>query len=851
MTIAGIDDPSDLAGLSEAEAARRRAQFGANELPAPRRRRLAAIVLETMREPLFLLMFGAAVLYLALGDLGEGAFLVAAAAASVALVIGQEARTERALAALRELAQPQVRVIRDGEVAVRPSRDLVPEDIVLVGEGDRVPADGLLVAGDILSLDESALTGESAPVVKRLAEAGQAFEPDVEPLWDSTPHVFCGTLVVRGQGVMKVAHTGGRTALGRIGASLSAIAQEPTPLQKSAERLVALLGGVALAFCLVIALAYGALRGDWVEGVLYGVTAAIALVPEEFPMVLAVFMALGAWRLARERVLVRRSAVIEALGSATVLCADKTGTLTQNRMEVVRLWREGAEISLDDAAQAGAPGARDLLWLGALASAVRPVDPMDSAIRARAAAPPEGAPTDRDPERTWPLQPGLLAMTQLWRLPDGGRLAAAKGAPEAIIGLCRMAPHEADEVMAAVGRLAVAGLRVLAVASHRTTLDFPDRPEEVAFAFAGLIGFLDPLRADVPAAVAEARGAGLRVVMITGDHPATALAIARAAGLDTGGGGLDGAELSTLPFPTLREKLREVNVFARVAPEQKLLIVEALKADGEVVAMTGDGVNDAPALEAAHIGIAMGGRGVDVAREAADLVLLDDAFPSIVAGVRAGRRIFANLRRALIYVAAIHVPIAGLALAPILIGVPPILYPMHVVLLELAIDPMCALAFEGEPGEADAMRRPPRPADESLFGLRQLGLALAQGASVLGCALGLYLWALSAGPEAQARGAAFIALVVGNLALAFTDSAARGGSLFAWHRLAYGLVAALALLALTAGLLLPGLQAMFRMALPDAGLLGAAVGGAIVSGAWTRLLRGRAPSRRQGGDSAL
>jgi Ca2+-transporting ATPase len=835
---ADMADPRGLGGLTSAEAARRLAEFGPNEMPSPGGRSVLAIVLETMREPMFLLMFGAAVLYLVLGDLGEGLFLVAAAATSIGLVIAQEARSERALAALRELAQPKVKVVRDGAARTLPARDLVPEDIILIGEGDRLPADGLLVAGDVLSLDESALTGESAPVVKRLAESGQGFDPQAQPHWEGTPHVFSGTLVVRGQGVVRVGRTGARTALGRIGASLASIAAEPTPLQKSAGRLVTLLGGAALGFCALIAVAYGLLRHDWVDGLLYGVTVAISLVPEEFPMVLAVFMALGAWRLAKEKVLVRRSAVIEALGSATVLCVDKTGTLTENRMRVARLWREGRETDLETPSDGDAlsPSAQRLLEVGALASAVRPVDPMDRAIRERAAAPTELTPTDSEPERTWPLRPGLLAITQLWRMADTARLAAAKGAPEAIIKLCRLDATEADRLMGAVARFAEAGLRVLAVAVCPTTDGFPEAPEAAAFQFEGLIGFRDPIRAEVPRALAEARRAGVRVVMITGDHPATALAVARQAGLDASGGVLQGQALAELPFPSLREQLREVNVFARIAPEQKLLIVEALKADGEVVAMTGDGVNDAPALEAAHIGVAMGQKGTDVAREAADLVLLDDSFPSIVAGVRLGRRIFDNLRRALIYVTAIHVPIAGVALAPILLGLPPILYPMHVVLLELAIDPICALAFEGEPSEAAAMTRPPRRADEGLFGARQLGAALIQGASILAGTLSLYVWALQNGPEAEARGAAFLALVVGNLALALSDSLAPGGKLFARHRLAYWAIAGVAVLALAMALEAPWLEAIFRMTQPSPPVLVVAVAVAITSGAWMRLL---------------
>jgi Ca2+-transporting ATPase len=549
-------------------------------------------------------------------------------------------------------------------------------------------------------------------------------------------------------------------------------------------------------------------------------------------MVLAVFLALGAWRMAREKVLVRRSAAIEALGGASVLCVDKTGTLTENRMRLARLWRHGAEAEVDGTSLE--PSER-LLEIAALASAARPVDPMDRAIREQAHGRAQLPVAGEAPLRTWPMRPGLLAVTQLWRLEGGGDLAAAKGAPEAIFGLCRLDEAATRPLFEAVGRFAAAGLRVLGVASCRTAETFPELPESAPFRFEGLLGFSDPVRREVPEALHEARGAGVRVVMITGDHPATALAVARQAGLDTSGGVLQGAALADLPFPSLCEQLRQVNVFARVAPEQKLLIVEALKSDGEVVAMTGDGVNDAPALEAAHIGIAMGGRGADVAREAADLVLLDDSFPSIVAGVRLGRRIFDNLRKALTYVAAIHVPIAGLALAPLLLGLPPLLFPMHVVLLELAIDPICALAFEGEPSEGAAMKRPPRRPDEALFGSRQLANALLQGAGVLLAVLGLYASALGAVGETQARGAAFLALVLGNLTLALSDSVAPGGKLFARHRLPYWTIAAATVVALAAAIEIPAVSALFRVSQPAPAWLLAAVAVALVSGSWFRV----------------
>ncbi len=820
-------------GLDDLEAARRLAEVGPNALPPPAARGVVRIILETMREPMFLLLVGAAGLYLMLGDLAEGLFLMGGALATIGLVVIQEARSERALAALRDLSQPHARVIRAGAERLIEARELVPDDIVLVGEGERLPADALLVAGDVLGVDESALTGESAPVSKRPLGADQKPDPDRPPGDEAGPNLYSGTLVVSGQGVARISRTGPRTALGRIGVSLAGIVQEPTPLQKTAGWLVTWLGVMAIGFCAVVAVAYGLLRGDWVAGTLAGVTVAIALIPEEFPMVLAVFLALGAWRLATHKVLVRRGAVIEALGGATVLCVDKTGTLTENRMRVARLWTETEDRTVAAAGVGDGSGAA-LLATAGQASAVRPVDPMDRAIRDLSAPTGSGA----EPERVWPLRSDRMAVIQVWR--DGGeaRTAAAKGAPEAIFALCGLSPVDVDRLTAVVTSFAGQGLRVLGVAACAVEGAFPEDPGSAPFRFEGLVGFLDPVRPDVPAALAEARAAGIPVIMITGDHPATALAIAAAAGLDVSGGVLLGAEIAALSPRDLAARLSGVRVFARIAPEQKLLIVEALKTAGEVVAMTGDGVNDAPALEAAHIGIAMGRKGTDVARESADLVLMDDSFASIVGGVKLGRRIFVNLRKALIYVTAIHVPIAGLALIPIVLGLPQLLFPMHVVFLELVIDPVCAMVFEAEPGSATAMQRPPRRRDEPLFGPAQIGLALIQGLGVLAGVLGLYVWSLGQVSEPEARGLAFLTLVIGNLVLALTDASTSGGRLFAPHRKIYWGIAAIACGALALILYAPVLASVFRVAPPSPALLGLSLAIGLASGAWSGAVRG-------------
>lgn len=813
-----------LHGLTSEEAARRLAEYGPNAPPEAPPLGFFHIALRTLKEPMFFLLAAAATLYLFVGDLGEGLFMVAGAAASISLVVFQELRSERALQALQRLAEPMAQVRRDGAEHRIPARDLVPGDIVLVGEGQRLPADAQLLAGDALVIDESILTGESAPVTKTLAgdDAELAF-PD--PGGDYTPFLYAGSLIVRGSGVARVGRTGSRTAVGGLGASLAAIQGEPSPLQKRTGELVSRLGAFALIFCALVIVAYGLVHGDWFEGAIAGITLAIGLLPEEFPMVLAIFLAIGAFRLAARNVLVRRSSVTETLGSASLLCVDKTGTLTENRMTVVALYTgEGIEPAPD------APDAEQhRLILAALrASSENPVDPMDRAVHAladRLEIPAGGVATE-----SFPIKPELLAFIQSWQV-EGGALKAAKGAPEAIFRLAHASDDERARYGAVVEEMAREGMRVLAVAETQPG-------DSGNYALRGLVAFEDPIREDVPQAVATARRAGVSVAMITGDYPATALAIARAAGIDTTKGVLTGAEIAETPPEEIAAKIGDVRVFARVMPTNKLALVEAFKAEGHIVAMTGDGVNDGPALAAAHIGIAMGQRGSDVAREAAHIVLLDDSFASIVAGIELGRRISTNLRKALTYITAIHVPIAGLALAPILMGLPPLLLPAHVVLMELIIDPTCSLAFEAEPGEKDAMRKPPRPRSEPLFGTRDLLLGALQGFMVFLAVLSVYVVGSGfSAPEPQVRGLAFASLIVGNLTLALSDALPRGVSPFARENRLFWAIATAALSVVAAGLYFPPLAGLLRFDAPDATAMGLAALLAISAGGWYGMWR--------------
>jgi Ca2+-transporting ATPase len=760
-------DLGALAGLSEGEALLRLRREGPNELPAQKRRGLATVALEVARQPMFLMLVGAGSLYLAMGEPADALMLLGFVFVVMGITIVQERRTERALDALRDLSSPRALVVRDGARRRVAGREVVRGDLVLLAEGDRVPADGILRRGINLSADESLLTGESVPVRKVPSDDARAVD---RPGGDDLPSVFSGTLITAGQGVAEVVATGLRSELGKIGKALEQVEPEPTFLQAETGRLVRTFAVVGLLACALVVVAFAVTRGGgadvWKQGLLAGIAMAMATLPEEYPVVLTVFLAMGAWRISRSDVLTRRMAAVESLGAATVLCVDKTGTLTQNQMTLRQLAVHGGAVDL--ATLRGALP-RDLLGLlesAVLASRRDPFDPMERALH-DAGDRLLGATGQLHPgwslEREYPLTDGLLAVSQAWCTGSGDEVVVAtKGAPEAVADLCHLGPEARASLSREVAALATRGLRVLGVARGSARRDrLPEEQHDLSLELVGLLGLEDPLRPTVPAAVAECQAAGVRVVMITGDYPVTARSIARQAGLAGCDAVISGPELDRMSDPELARRIRDVQVFARVVPEQKLRLVNALKANREVVAMTGDGVNDAPALKAAHIGIAMGGRGTDVAREAASLVLLGDDFSSIVAAVRLGRRIFDNIKKAIAFILAVHVPIAGLSILPVLFADwPLLLLPVHIGFLELVIDPSCSLIFEAEEAEPDVMQRPPRKPDERLFSRRTISAAVLQGLSVLAVCVGVFLLARADHAAEAARALTFTTLVV-------------------------------------------------------------------------------------------
>ncbi len=758
------------AGLTEDQAAARLAADGPNELPSAAPRSLARQAWDVLREPMLLLLLGAGTVNFLLADVLEGAVLMSFVVVVIGISIYQGHRTENALGALRDLSAPRAQVIRDGTRVRIPGRDVVRGDVIWLAEGDRVPADAVLVDSVNLTVDESTLTGESVPVRKRAVRAGEPHTMG-PPGGEGTPWVFSGTLVVKGHGVAVTLATGGRTEFGRIGTALRSIEQEDTPLRREVNRLVVVLAGIGVSAAAAVVVVYGLTRHHWLEGTLAGIGTAMAMLPEEFPVVLAVFLALGAWRMSKRHVLTRRSAVIETLGSATVICVDKTGTLTMNAMTIADLYAPACHWRVD-----GSPlpeAVHSLAEFGVLASPIDPFDPMDRAFQelgARDLSGTEHLHGNWTLVREYPLSDHLLALSHVWRSPDlTDYVIAAKGAPEAIVDLCHLADDQAAAVAAQVDVATAGGRRVLAVARARFTAsgDLPTEQHDFDFEYLGLVGLHDPVRPGVAGAVAECATAGVRVVMITGDAPGTAMAVAAEIGLDTGGGHLTGSQVAAMPVEELAARAGTVAVFARMVPEQKLALIRALRANGEIVGMTGDGVNDAPALRAADIGIAMGRRGTDVAREAAALVITDDDFGSIVGGIRRGRGIFDNLRKAMSYVIAVHVPIVGMALIPAFVrGWPLVLLPVQIAFLELIIDPACSVVFESEQIDPQIMHQARRARDSRMFAGTTLLVAVLQGVSSLVAVLGVYLWAMHSGrPDDTVRSVTFATLVVTNLLL--------------------------------------------------------------------------------------
>lgn len=793
-------------GLTEHEANEALKAHGYNELPSSKSRNIWQIALEVVKEPMFILLILCGTLYMFLGDYKQGAMLLLTIFVIIFITFYQHRKTENSLEALKRLSSPRALVIRDGKPLRIAGREVVPGDVLLLNEGDRISADAVIIDSINLTIDESLLTGESI-VVSKSKQLNSS---------DSHGRVFAGTLVVQGKGTVAVVATGVKTEFGKIGASLQKIEQGETRLQKEMKLLIRnlLIIGAVISVGIVVAFYYT--RGDFVQSLLNGLAATIAILPEEFPVVLTVFLALGAWRLSKKNVLTRKSSAIETLGSATVLCSDKTGTITQNKMEIATLYN-GVEMIEPDFST-NKQLISDLIKTAYYASQKDSVDPMEKAISStyeRLFLQEESHKLIKE----YPLSRELLAMTRVLEASDHARTVSAKGAPEAIFKLCKLTEQDTAKYLKVVQAMAEKGYRVIGVAHGKSApQSLPESQHALDFIFTGLIGLEDPIRPEVPKAIEECKEAGIKVIMITGDFPATARSIAMQIGLDQKKGLVTGEELNSLSDEALKIRINDINIFARVAPEQKLRIVRALKANNEIVAMTGDGVNDAPALKAADIGISMGNKGTDVAREASSLVLLDDNFSSIVVAIRSGRRIFDNLQKAMSYIVAIHIPIIGLTLLPAFITTfPLLLMPLHIVFMELIIDPVCSIAFESEQEERAIMKRAPRNPDEQFFGSRKILSSIMDGILLLVMVIVVYFVSVREGHSGgEVRAIAFSSLIIGNIFLILTSLSNTRSfiSVFVERNTAAISILVVALSMLIAIISIPALQVVFSFGFP-------------------------------------
>lgn len=800
-------------------------------LPGSAPKSMGLIVREVITEPMFLMLLAAGGIYLVLGDRGEAIFLLSFVFVVIGITLMQERKTQRALESLRDLSAPRALVLRDGQEQRIAGREVVRGDLLILHEGDRIAADAIVIEGQ-LDVDESLLTGEAVPVAKVAWPVGQdvsAAPMDVHG-GDGSAALFASTVVTRGVAVAEVRATAVHTAVGRIGADLAATAEPASALQQSSRTLVRRLGLSAL----VLATAQVLLSWWWsdrpvLESLLSGIALAMGILPEEIPVIVSVFLALGAWRMSRQQVLTRRVTAVEALGTITVLAVDKTGTLTVNRMEVAELAIADAHFQPEGASELPEDFHR-LTEFAMLATPGDPFDPMEKAIQRFGHQWLDGTEhvhDGREPEFEYALSGEILAMTRVFADSDPTQhLLATKGAPEAVADLCHLDEAQRASIRQQVERMAERGLRVLGVAcgrwmgaapSPQESPPWPPSQHDFDFEFLGMVALADPPRTEVPAALAECRRAGVRVIMMTGDHPATARAIARQVGLSERPEVITGAELEGLDDAALQQRLKHVDICARLKPEHKLRLVRLLRDAGEVVAMTGDGVNDAPALKAADVGIAMGERGTDVAREAAALVLLDDSFARIVAAIRQGRRIDDNIRKATRFVFAVHMPIIALTLMPTVLHWPLLLLPVHIVLLQLLIDPTCSIVFEAEPESADLMDRPPRPVDQSPFALGSLLYSVLQGLGLAGVLLAGQHWLVAHGWDvASGRSVVFSALMLSVVVLILANRDASRTALMGmidpnpwlWRM-------TLAMLALQAAVLgIPWLRDVMKLAMP-------------------------------------
>ncbi|MBF4473461.1 cation-translocating P-type ATPase [Flavobacterium sp. HJJ] len=749
----------ELKGLSFDEVVENRKKFGINKNDYKKENRFLAFLKIVFAEPMVVLLLIASAIYFINSQYSDAVFLSVSILLIVAISLYQEKRSQNALAKLQEFTEPLCKVIREGQQQDIKTHDIVVGDLVVIEEGSMVPADGFIIRSNDFSVNESILTGESMSVFKDRKKD------------DNT--VFSGTTVVSGLAVIQVTEIGNQTNLGKIGSSLEAISEEKTPLELQIGNFIKkMVFAGALMFILVWCINYIKL-GNILGSLLLALTLAMSILPEEIPVAFTTFMALGSRRLMKLGIIVKQMKTVETLGSATVICTDKTGTITQNKMELARLYvPSGSEVSADTFSES--KETEELLTIAMWASEPIAFDPMEIALHNA-----YKKFTDTDLRisykmvHEYPLSGTPPMMTHVFQEANGSRIIAAKGAPEAIFEVCHLSKEEKEKVTLAMEKLMSKGYRVLGVAKGNLQgTNFPETQQEIPFIFKGLVAFYDPPKDNIKEVLQSFYTAGIGVKIITGDNARTTNAIAEEINFLGSDKAITGEELMKLSDAELQSKVMNINVFSRMFPEAKLRIVNALKANGQIVAMTGDGVNDGPSLKSAHIGIAMGTKGTAIAKDAASLILVEDDLSKMVDAVAMGRKIYTNLKKAIQYIISIHIPIILIVFLPLALGwiYPNIFSPLHVILLELVMGPTCSIIYENEPAEADTMQRGPRPMTSTFFNIKELTISVLQGIAITLGVLLIYQWSLyNQWDENSTRSMVFLTLITANVVLTLVN----------------------------------------------------------------------------------
>lgn len=748
-------------GLTTDEVQKLTEIHGKNELRSQRPKKFYGYLMDLFKDPMVYLLFICGVIYYFIGDHSEAIMLLAFLFLIIGITVFQEKKTGNAIEALKAISNPRVLTLRNGQKKRIPGLEIVPGDIIFLNEGDYIPADSFLINSINVEVNESILTGESLPIKKI-----------------SSNELFSGTTIVNGHATAIVHAIGQKTYLGKIGQIIDPDGSLLSRLETEANSLVKKLSIFAIILCVLVIIIYSLSNHNWIKGSLIGISLAMAILPNELPAVLTIYFAMSAWRLSKYMVLTRKISSIENLGSINVLCVDKTGTLTMNQMAIEKIYSNGQTIDLSKENIAELPETfHEVLEYGILASRKDPFDPMEIAFSSTGNKYLKGTEHlhhDWVLEKEYALTTQLLSVTHAWKTEkSNGFVIGVKGSPEAIIDLCHMDEFEKKEIFKMAELMASEGLRILGVAkSYTSEKNLPPIQHDFDFQFLGLVGIADPIRPGVKDSIEECKNAGIRVIMITGDHPVTATSIARKIGLLDPENVVTGAHLNEISDSELSELIKNVSVFSRIMPEQKLRLVNVLINNKNIVAMTGDGVNDAPALRNAHIGIAMGEKGTDVAREAADIVLLKDDFSSIVESIKCGRKVYLNIKNALIYLFSIHIPIAGMSVLPVLFNLPLVLLPAHIAFLHLIIEPASSIAFEGDQPALDVMKQPPRSSEEHLFNRDLWMISFLKGTILFLALATVYLISLwRHQDETDARTLVITTLILSNALLIYLNRA--------------------------------------------------------------------------------